>query len=73
MYDIQKKSSTGKNVRVFSPRCMQEKVNEMASKVKILNTFVFDLNWKWLHDDVILNHKNDSQDATPNFYQHWSY
>ena len=44
MYDIQKKGSTRKNVRVFYPRCMQEKVNEMASKVKILNTFVLDLN-----------------------------
>ena len=44
MYDIQKKGSTRKNVRVFSPRCMQEKVNEMASKVKILNTFALDFN-----------------------------
>ena len=33
MYDIQKRGSTGKNFRVFSPRFMGEKVNKMASKV----------------------------------------
>ena len=73
MYDIQMKGSTGKKILVFPPRFMPEKVNKMASKVKTLNICALDPKWKWIHDDVILNRKNDSQDATPNFNQHWSY
>ena len=42
MHDIQMKGSTGKKIRVFSPRFMPEKVNKMASKVKTLNICALD-------------------------------
>ena len=72
MNDMQKKGSIGKKNCVFSPRVM-EKVNKMASKVKTLNICEVEPNWKWIYDDVILNHKDNSCDASPKFNQHWSY
>ena len=52
---------------------MREKVNKTASKAKTLNVCAVEPNWKWIHDDLILSRKNDSQDAIPNFNQHWLY
>ena len=48
------KGSTEKKNRVFSPKFMRKKGNKMSSKVKTLNICVLHPNWKWIHDDVIL-------------------
>ena len=52
---------------------MSEKVNKMASKAKTLNVCALELNWKWIHDDLIEAIKNDCHNAIPNFNQHWSH
>ena len=57
----------------FKDNFMRENVNETASKTKTLNICALEPNWKLIHDDLILSHKNDSHDAIPSFNQHWLY
>ena len=57
----------------FKDNFMRENVNETASKTKTLNIWALEPNWKLIHDDLILSHKNYSHDAIPSFNQHWLY
>ena len=41
----------------FKDNFMLEKVNKMALKAKKLNIPALEPNWKWIHDDLILNRK----------------
>ena len=50
----------------FKDNFVREKVNKMASKAKILNICALESSWKWIHDDLIFSHKNDSCDIIPN-------
>ena len=57
----------------FKDNFMRENVNETALKTKTLNICALEPNWKLIHDDLILSHKNDSHDVIPSFNQHWLY